>query len=140
MKKMRNHKGFTLVELLAVLALLGLVIMLAGSVSWFGNKQYSSQLEEVKQQSDVRLVLKQITKDVRQADSLEVTNNQLTINGVIYRSNGGLLLRNGQTIAEGIEDFQAEPTELGNGVTLKIKSASDTHQLSEISTVLYIRE
>ncbi|WP_245693891.1 prepilin-type N-terminal cleavage/methylation domain-containing protein [Sediminibacillus halophilus] len=137
---MTNSKGFTLVELLAVLALLGLIIMLAGSVAWFGQTQYTSQLEETKQQSEVRLALKQITKDVRQADSLTVTNNQLKLDEVVYRLNEGDLLRNGRMVAEGISEFQVEPTEQGTGVTLKIKGAGDSHQLSEVSTVLYIRE
>ncbi|WP_245208202.1 prepilin-type N-terminal cleavage/methylation domain-containing protein [Sediminibacillus dalangtanensis] len=137
---MTNDKGFTLVELLAVLALLGLIIILAGSVTWFGQNQYTSQLEETKQQAEVRLALKQITKDVRQADSLTVTNNQLKLDEVVYRLNAGHLLRNGRMVAEGISDFQVEPTEQGAGVTLQIKGASDSHQLSEVSTVLYIRE
>ncbi|WP_161993100.1 prepilin-type N-terminal cleavage/methylation domain-containing protein [Sediminibacillus terrae] len=137
---MTNNKGFTLVELLAVLALLGLIITLAGSVSWFGQKQYTNQLEETKQQSEVRLALKQITKDVRQADSLTVTNNQLELDEIVYRLEDGLLLRDGRMVAEGIADFLVKSTERGTGVKLKIKGASDAHQLSEVSTVLYIRE
>ncbi len=137
---MTNNKGFTLVELLAVLALLGLIITLAGSVSWFGQKQYTNQLEETKQQSEVRLALKQITKDLRQSDSLTVTNNQLELDEIVYRLEDGLLLRDGRMVAEGIADFLVKSTERGTGVKLKIKGAGDTHQLSEVSTVLYIRE
>ncbi|MDD2427757.1 MAG: type II secretion system protein, partial [Eubacteriales bacterium] len=42
-KSLKSEAGFTLVELLAAISILGIVIVLAGSVHLFGQRQFRSQ-------------------------------------------------------------------------------------------------
>ncbi|SDK41085.1 prepilin-type N-terminal cleavage/methylation domain-containing protein [Sediminibacillus albus] len=138
---MRNNKGFTLVELLAALALLGLIVGLASSVHLFGQKQFTNEIKQVNNQSNVRLVLKQITKDIRSSNMLAIEGNVLTVDGNVYKQEGTQMLRNDRLMVTGIAEFTVNPTENGSGAEITVKSVSNKRQqYSSVSTVIYARE
>jgi type II secretory pathway pseudopilin PulG len=104
-----NEKGITLVEVLAALALLSLVILLAGSINLFGHKQMSSQKAEIENQSNDRLAINMITKAIRQADpaTIVVINDQniLKINNVSYYLDGSSLKKETEVLISDIRKF-----------------------------------
>ncbi|WP_090759015.1 prepilin-type N-terminal cleavage/methylation domain-containing protein [Bacillus sp. OK048] len=67
-----NEKGFTLVELLSALAILSMILLIAGSIHMFGQKQMYLQSEVIQDQSNERLALNIITKEIRKAKTAVV--------------------------------------------------------------------
>jgi Tfp pilus assembly protein PilW len=123
-----NEKGITLVELLAALALVSLVILLAGSINLFGNKQTSSQKTEIQNQSNDRLAMNIVTKAIRQADptTVEVINDQnvLKINEVTFKLDGSSLKKGADVLISGISKFTVKRT--GDQILLEIGKLPET--------------
>lgn len=76
---LKEEKGITLVELLASLALMGLVLTLAMSVYMTGQKQYNSQTTNADVQDSLMIAMKDITKEIRSAKSpIVISGNEVT--------------------------------------------------------------
>jgi type II secretory pathway pseudopilin PulG len=137
----KNQKGISLVELLAVLALLSMVIMLISSTHLFGQKQFSSQSDQIQHEANVRYVMNVITKEVRTAptDKITITNNKIKTQNGEFRLQGNRFYRDDIVIEEGIAEFTIKRT--GNEITIKIKSEpNEFNKTASLSTNLYIRE
>ncbi|WP_225743918.1 PilW family protein [Marinilactibacillus sp. Marseille-P9653] len=139
LKKVCSQEGFTLVELLATLALLSVVIVLAGSIHLFGQKQFSQQTDQVSQISDIRFTLSSIEKDVRQTVPSEISyDGQLRVGENVYSIEDNTLRKNGGIISDQISSFDVSLTE--ERIELKIKSSSEKNRpIEEISTTIYFR-
>ncbi|WP_226646570.1 PilW family protein [Mesobacillus subterraneus] len=128
-----SEKGVTLVELLAALTILSIVMLLVSSVHLFAQNQMYSQSNDIQIQSDERLAMNLITKEIRRAQTVEVKNpNELTINGVdIYMLEGNVLKKNNVDYIYNIKGFYV--SKLGaSQVNLKIGNLPET--------TIYIRE
>ena len=128
-----SEKGVTLVELLAALTILSIVMLLVSSVHLFAQNQMHSQSNDIQIQSDERLAMNLITKEIRRAQTVEVKNpNELTINGVdIYMLEGNVLKKNNVDYISNIKGFYV--SKLGAfQVNLKIGNLPET--------TIYIRE
>lgn len=140
---MNNDRGFTLVELLAVLALMSVIIVLISSVHIFGQKQYINQSDQINHQSDTRYIINQIAKEVRNAKTLSVSENVLKIDAVEYKHSGTQVTKNGIVIAKKIEVFSTVllPESKGKGLMLEVKSSENKQGHSTtLKTVVYVRE
>ncbi|MFJ7936427.1 prepilin-type N-terminal cleavage/methylation domain-containing protein [Sporosarcina sp. NPDC096371] len=73
-KYLRNEKGLTLVEVLAVIIIGSIILLLISNVHVFGQKQYNSQSEKSRHLSDVTYAAKVITKEIRKADERGIVN------------------------------------------------------------------
>ncbi|WP_158587432.1 PilW family protein [Neobacillus notoginsengisoli] len=137
---LKNQKGLSLVELLAGLALLSMIMLLASSIHLFGQKQAISQSAQVQNQSDVRLALKILTKEIRKATSVTVSNNTLTINDTdIYKLEKGNLTKNGVPIISNLKNLSIKME--NNKVTLSVTAlAASNSPESTLSTVIYTRK
>lgn len=89
----KNDAGFTLVELLASLAILSLIIGLIGSVTLFGIKQYDKQTFEAEQANDYSYALTVLSKEIRSAESVTVAEGSITVDGVVYAQTGAQLIK-----------------------------------------------
>ena len=87
--KQRGEYGFTLVEILVTVVIMGLVAVAIGSFYISTSKQTNTQLEVVDVQSNLRLVMDRLVKDIQRAgfmtgmdpiDSSASTSTSLTIN------------------------------------------------------------
>ncbi|MCM3725302.1 prepilin-type N-terminal cleavage/methylation domain-containing protein [Neobacillus cucumis] len=112
--KRNNEKGVTLIELLAALSLLSIILLLASSVHLLGLKQSSSQTSEIQNQSNVRLAMNSITREIRKAstvsfiniDDTDSSNDQLKINGVdIYKLENKNITKNADPLIANIQTF-----------------------------------
>src|SRR5690625_5019013 len=75
----RNERGLTLVELLATLVISSLVITFIASILVMIQKQYSFQSEDIHRLTDITIVAKSITKDIRSADEVIVNESNIPL-------------------------------------------------------------
>ncbi len=133
-----NEEGFTLVELLASIALLSVVILLVGSVHIFGQTQFINQTESAAQSNDLRYSLTVMSRDVRRAEIVTVDGTTLTADGITYTLGNSTLRRNDEVLSNRVGDFA--PEMLSDGVQIKIASTTNRQNLSkEYETSIYFR-
>lgn len=70
----KNRHGFTLVELIIVLAIMGIVISLAGTMLVFSTRTHEVVAEEFQIQSDIRLASQVIGNYIRQSSAIFMLN------------------------------------------------------------------
>jgi len=118
----KNNKGFTLVEVLTAISLLALVFLMASSIYFLMEKQWNLQIDQVQDQSNMRLAMNVLTKALRSADHVDFPDNHTMIinNNDVYQFNAAhdSLEKNGQTIVNGLSNVTFTPGE--NKVTIKI--------------------
>lgn len=93
---MKNEKGITLIELLIVLALLGIVLAIGYNIYFFGQRTFTIGETQTNLQRDVRFASAFITREVRYATELEVRNDVDNVSGYnyIYLNNNRITHRN----------------------------------------------
>lgn len=131
---MKNKKGFTLIEVIITLAVLGAVSMLALTFFGQGFSLYNAETESADLQEDMRLVLSDITNKVRitDEDSISAAGNQLVVGDTVYAFDGSRIIRGSDEIATSIDVFEASIT---NGL-LEIRIVNTKG--SEITTSIYL--
>ncbi|WP_461370561.1 PilW family protein [Candidatus Darwinibacter acetoxidans] len=75
MRHVKSSNGFTLVELLVTLALLGIVISGGFTVYFFADRSFNSAGQAADVQANMQLAMLNIVEEVRLAHSLEVISN-----------------------------------------------------------------
>ena len=136
MKRMKRRKGFTIVEVLVSVALLAVVALLMYSFLGQGFTLYSLEATSAEEQTDIRMVLSEITNKVRLTDKSAVTYNAgvLTVGDYQYAFDGERIVRNSVELANGIESF-------GVNITNSILNISITNNAgTQISTSLSLVE
>ena len=150
---LKNHRGFTLIEVLSVITLLSMVLLFASSFHIFGQKQMVSQSLDIENQTNVRYALNLLTKEIRTGKvDLPVDNNILTIktetNTTVYKLEGKTITKNGIPIVENIFEFvvKGENIEDEDGKTthpkieLKITSIPNNEgKIETLSTIIHSR-
>lgn len=103
-----NQTGLTLLEILAATVLLGLIISSVFGLLISGNKSFDRQSNENRQLNELSYVLKQITKDVRQSSTVQLSTNSITLDSATYSfdENTQSLIRSGQVLSSSIKSFQ----------------------------------
>lgn len=140
-RMLKSEKGVTLIEIFAALALLSLILILAGSVDLFGQKQFNSQTAEIESQANVTLALNILTKEIRSANSVSASNNVLTVNTSdnttnTYALQGESLTKNNQSIITGLKEFLVGPA--SDHITIAITSSGEPP--ISLSTTIYYRK
>jgi len=113
-KLMQKRKGVSLIELIIVLAIIGIVILLASSSHLFGLNTFSMSQEKSKNQFEVRMATDFVAKKLRYAGSIRMLSSEQTMapttgnyiyltGGTLYCNEGGLQIPIPGT--EGVIDF-----------------------------------
>lgn len=138
---MKNEKGITLVELLAVLALMSLIIVLIGSVHIFGQKQFTKQTEQIDHQANVRLAMSTVMKEIRTVgnQTISVEKDVLTIGTDVYKHENKQIKKNNVPIINNINKFVIEKED--EKITITITSIADQQgKTASVSSIAYIRK
>ncbi|MDM8535023.1 prepilin-type N-terminal cleavage/methylation domain-containing protein, partial [Clostridiaceae bacterium HSG29] len=70
-----NNKGFTLIELIIVIALTGIVMVLATNSLFFSSNTFHSTSDQQSIQSDSRIITTFIENEISYASSIEILEN-----------------------------------------------------------------
>jgi prepilin-type N-terminal cleavage/methylation domain-containing protein len=135
----RKNKGVTLIELIISLAILSILISLTFSTLLFSSKSFDSQAGSIENLSNVRNAISYITREIRKSDSIDVTDNILTLNGMdIYKSENNTITKNGNIVISKIHQFSIVKT--GSEIDIEIVSTDGTGiAASKVTSTIYVR-
>jgi prepilin-type N-terminal cleavage/methylation domain-containing protein len=135
-----KRKGMTLIELIVALFILSIVIMMGYSMSIFGIRNFSNQSSAVNNQSNIRYAMSYISKEIRKAESITVSDNKIKVNNTTeYKLEGNIIKKNTNNFVQGIGSFVV--VQGGKKITISIISLPDSNgQTTTMSAEIYIRE
>ena len=105
-KFIKQQKGFTLVELIVVIAIIGVLMTSIIGVFMFGVNLYNSSNDSYMARTTAQIVLQKIQNDITYAQSVMVNStntsdaSKVTGTNYLYSSNGSLILKNGSTVSD----------------------------------------
>lgn len=138
---MKNEKGITLIELLAVLAIGSVILSLIIGVTVNGQKTYSQQANSADQLTEIRYAVKVITKEVRKAERLKVERDRLTIfhdTPVVFHLQDGRVWQNSLVLAERIGTLRFELD--GRTISIVIETEQAIARGQEAKVEIYLRD
>ncbi|NLC25275.1 MAG: prepilin-type N-terminal cleavage/methylation domain-containing protein [Fastidiosipila sp.] len=143
---LKSEAGVTLVELLAAIAILGIVIALAGSVHIFGQRQFRSQTESANQANDLSHALTVMSTDLRRypADEVKVEDNKISLvdeDDPIYYLENDKLMNQSSVMIDYVSSFTAKKTADRKGIHIKISVNSNEPgvEAKDYQTTIYFR-
>lgn len=136
MKKLRNQKGITLVELIVALALISIFIMIGTNIFLLGNRSFKTGVDKASAQQDVRFVSNRIVDELKYAKSIKSTadfgaddyfkisvdaNNRL----VVEKFNSSNVEISESVVGDYVESVQFTAAVNADTIQLYVKSLSD---------------
>lgn len=157
-KKFKNSSGVTLFEILAGIAILGIVFTLSGHLLSTVQKQYTIQNEQIKQQRNLKLAIQNITKDIRKENLVSIPEKNVLVigessNGIRYELKDAMLQRNGITVVSNIsklkiigltqDDRELRTGESSEIIGIKLEITTTANQMGTtetLSSTVYLRK
>ena len=116
---MKSNRGFSLIELVVVVGLLGIVLTLVFAPIVFSSKSFTVQSEKTSITSDLRYAMDYLTREIRKADVVEVVyNSTINIDSNVYKIDNKNLMKNGEVVIRGIDRLDIQ--ENSGGIKLEI--------------------
>lgn len=152
MMELRKEEGFTLVELLASISLLGVVALLISSVFIFGYRQFENQTTRSNRNNEIREVMNLVVVDLREGSRVEYADGTLIIYETIegedaeavlatYSHSDTTISRDGEIITEYLESFLVN-TSNPERVKVELRSVPvprNSQSRKELETTVYFR-
>lgn len=140
---MKNKRAFTLIELILVIALIGIVLSMIFSPIIFSFKNFNNQSEKANVISDARATMDFLTREIRKADpeTVDVDDGSLKIGSEHYELEDKILYKrekknekkNEKKVIEGIDN-----------ISIKIDADKITIEITiedyELSSEIYLRK
>lgn len=134
---MKNNKGFTLLELILVLGLVGLVLSLIFSPMILSYNSFNAQNEKTNIISDTRATMDYLTREIRKSDKIEVIDNRIILDNVVYKLKDKDLLKDDKVVSRGIDRLNITKTDKRLEIEITITDNSDKEHT--LSSIIYIR-
>lgn len=137
---MKNEKGFTLVEVLAVIVILAIVSAILFNLLTSSNKEYKSQVDDTTNLNELSFIMKEITRDFRKTKIVDIQNNQVVFKTkennqekviATYTKTGDTLSKNGSPYQTKIRSFCVQSTKEPSKRTPDCLSTSKTPSAQE---------
>ena len=137
---MKNEKGFTLVEVLAVIVILAIVGSILFNLLTSSNKEYKSQVDDTTNLNELSFIMKEITRDFRKTKIVDIQNNQVVFKTkennqekviATYTKTGDTLSKNGSPYQTKIGSFCVQSTKEPSKRTPDCLSTSKTPSAQE---------
>lgn len=99
-RNIENRKGVTLIELLIVIALIGVVLSVVYSMFFFGNRTFSQGETQYGLQSEAKFAIETAMKDIRYATNIRITDSTTPgpYETIIYYNNNSIIKKFGESI------------------------------------------
>lgn len=138
----KDESGITLVELLAALSILSVVILLAGAIHMFGQRQFINQAESASQANDLSYALTVMSTDLRKQDPAQVIvneeGNKVTVaDGTEYYVSNNQLYKGNTVLAKSVDTLKVEKIE--GALKIILQSSSRSSQNKKYETTIYFR-
>lgn len=153
----RTNKGFTLIEVVITLLILGLVFTMISTLTANALKFLSNEASQVESQERLRLLTVDVEKDIRfyvfltedgtppnnttdfkkssSGDTITyLLGNQVTY---VYNTAQQTVTRNGELISQGLESFSL--TNEGSSIHISVSSLDERAMLNAIALSVYVR-
>lgn len=136
----KDRRGITLVELILALALMGIILVTTYNLLSVGLNSFEGQATSLDNQARARRAMRDISQEIRKAESVTIEDNFIELDHTSYRFNwtSNILLKNDKEFVTGIQSFNASWE--GNRVVLEITTLARTGRETTLSTSIYIRE
>jgi len=132
----KNKRGFTLIELVIVLALLGIVLSMIFSLIIFSFKNFDIQNEKANIISDARATMDYLTRAIRKADTVEVVDGNLSMDSKMYKLEDRILFKEAKKVMEGIDELNINKVDKTINIEIVIKnSKGENYKLSSIINI-----
>lgn len=131
---LKSESGVTLVELLASLSILMIVILLAGSINIFGQRQFVNQTKSAEIANDLSYALNIMSSDLRRQslNNVYIDNNKIYIKtdeqdefstSPTYSVNErNQLIKNDTVIADSISELETKFDDSNTAIEIILKS------------------
>lgn len=137
---LKNENGFTLVELLASLAILSMIISLIGSVTMFGIKQYDTQTSAASQSNDYSYALSVLSKEVRSAEKVDISEGSISVDGTVFVQDGSRLIKKKNADQEILaEDVKSGGFQIVKNANKTINITLESAKQKIYETTIYLR-
>ena len=137
---LKNENGFTLVELLASLAILSMIISLIGSVTMFGIKQYDTQTTAASQSNDYSYALSVLSKEVRSAEKVDISEDSISVDGIVFVQDGSRLIKKTNVDQEILaEDVKSGGFQIVQNADKTIGITLESAKQKMYQTTIYLR-
>jgi prepilin-type N-terminal cleavage/methylation domain-containing protein len=125
LKTKYNSKGFTLIELVIVIAIVSIILVAAVSAFAFGPGSFSNQFQSLSNQYKVRTVVRTVSREARHLDASEIkiTYDGLHIGDNVYFFEDGVIYKNNILFFDGIKIFDYS---VGDGFLSLTVAAEET--------------
>ncbi len=146
---MKNSKGLSLVELLVVLALLGIILLLVFSPFFFSHNSFGRESEKSNTISDARAAMDYLTREIRKADEIEIMDvdeieegqeyllMELEGSSYSFQPSEGAIYKDGVKAIQGLE--RVEISQEGKRIELEISMQDGKDGGYQLSSVINIR-
>ncbi|MDQ0430533.1 prepilin-type N-terminal cleavage/methylation domain-containing protein [Planomicrobium stackebrandtii] len=140
-KLLKQQRGITLVELLAVIVIGGIVMVLILSIFSNGNKTYQNQTARSEQITDMRYIAKVVTKEIRMTDKVSIVNGDLVLGSnekLVFSLDNGQIKKDEEVIASNIAVLAFHF--IDRTLLIEIESKEGNSNSQKLSTEIYLRE
>lgn len=147
---MGRNRGFTLIELIITLGLIGIFLSMAFSPFIFSYKNFSNQNTNAEDIAVARRAMDYLVREIRKSDSIEVGEGdagggfakELIIDGCTYEIIDRSLCKDGEEFIKGIDELRVreimdEDEGIGMEINIVIKNGKGEDYI--LSSTVYIR-
>lgn len=136
---MKNRKGFTLIELVITLAILGIVVPIIFSPIIFSLNNFNSQNEKAEIISDAQAAMDYLTREIRKSKTVDVVGNTIETDRGTYKLENRKLMQGSKVISGKLDIEALTITKNAQEITIVMKIKDTKGDNQEFSSTIYVR-
>jgi len=142
LRNINNQKGFTLLEIMVVIIILGIILGALTSAFAFSLNFFSEEDSQIVRQESLRFVSIQLEKDIRKSlQVVTVSGSCTSIGSIDYCLVGNQVTREGAMIAENIDIFSVTLAPDNSYIDLVLSSTVDDRGNDvSVNTRIFLRK
>lgn len=135
--QVENKKGFTIIELVIVLGLVGMVLSMIFIPVTFATKNFSSENKRMNNISNARVTMDYLTTQIRKSNEIRIDDDKIKIGTNIYKLENRTLFKDEQEVINGIDELIINKS--GETVVIKIIIKNNKGEDYVLSSIINIR-